>query len=216
MPNRPTLLPDNDDLEILHQRQYETKVYLADPEHIIVRGIIVDNKPPGLYVEADPDWLEMHRMGIEFKVRLSSLEIVDAIVGFETNPYEACPSIAASYRQLIGLNVARGFNRRIRELFGGPRGCTHTTALLQAMAPAVHQSMWSVAIKLERMGARPTTDEDEIEAGRSKALQANLNTCHIWAEDGTQVQLMRAGQHNHTPLSIQRRMEELGVESDWP
>ena len=45
---------------------------------------------------------------------------------------------------LVGLSIARGFTHRVRELFGGPRGCTHTTALLQAMAPIAMQCFWSM------------------------------------------------------------------------
>jgi len=37
------------------------------------------------------------------------------------------------------LSIARGFTHKVRGLFGGPRGCTHTTALSQAMAPEAIQ-----------------------------------------------------------------------------
>ena len=147
--------------------------------------------------------------------RLRDLEIVDAQVGFETHPFDTCPTITESYRNLIGLNVARGFNRQVRELFGGPRGCTHTTALLQAMAPAVHQSMWSVSIKLRRLGVLGELPPEDAETQRQRALQANLNTCHVWDEDGTRVELMRAGNDdNHLPDSIRKRLEALGVDEE--
>jgi len=216
MPTGPSLLPDDADLELLHQRRYETRVYLIDDEHLVVRGALVDDKPPGLFIENDPDWLEIHRMEVELKIRLIDLEVIDACVGFETHPYENCPTITESYRELIGLNVARGFNRRVRELFGGPRGCTHTTALLQAMAPAVHQSMWSVSIKRQRTGARRVLSTEEATAQRERALQANLNTCHVWAEGGTRVQLMRDGDDFHTPVTIRRRLDALGMDDSWP
>ncbi len=216
----PSLLPDDDGLELLHQRQYETRAYLVDDGHLLVRGVISDNKPPNLFVDNDPDPLEIHRMVVELKVRLADLVIIDARVGFETHPYETCPAIAESYRQLIGLNVARGFNRRIRELFGGPRGCTHTTALLQSMAPTIHQSLWSVSMKLEsamrRDSAAVEVDEEELAARRDRALAANLDTCHIWDSEGERVAQVRAGQTDHTPLPVRERLVELGrPDVDW-
>ena len=225
MPNtmrtRPSLLPDDDELELVHTRTYQTGVYLVDDGHLLVRGIIVDDKPPGLFIDDDPDPLEIHRMEVELKVRLEDLVVVDARVGFETHPFETCPTIAASYRQLIGLSVARGFNRRVRELFGGPRGCTHTTALLQAMAPAVHQSMWSVSIKQRRAAAeagQPEPSPEFMEDQRRRAFQANLNTCHIWDEEGERVRLIQAGgQDDHTPVSVRNRLTALGRKgAEWP
>ena len=216
----PSLLPDDDDLELLHQREYETRVYLVDGGHLLVRGVITDNKPPSLFVDGDPEPLEIHRMEVELKVRLEDLVVVDARVGFETHPYETCPVIAESYQQLIGLNVARGFTRSVRELFGGPRGCTHTTALLQAMAPTIHQSLWSVSMKMksamDRDPAMDGLDEAELEERRDRALMANLNTCHVWDEDGERVQQVRAGHTDHTPLPVRERLVKLGrSDTEW-
>ena len=39
---------------------------------------------------------------------------------------------------------------------------------------------------------------------------ANLNTCHIWAEGGEQVQAVRNGDPMEVPVWIQRRFAELG------
>ena len=63
-----------------------------------------------------------------------------ADVVFEAHPHTTCPAIIEHYQGLVGLSIARGFTHQVRELFGGPRGCTHTTALLLAMAPGRHRS----------------------------------------------------------------------------
>jgi hypothetical protein len=82
-----------------------------------------------------------------------------------------------------GLPIGRGFTHRIRELFGGPRGCTHTTALLQAMAPAVVQATWSMR---STRGAE-VTDPEEREAAIRQRQEArvrhNVDSCHVWAAD---------------------------------
>jgi hypothetical protein len=132
-----------EELTLLHTRSYDTKVY-RDDDHMVVVGSVQDVKPPGIYIEGDPDSLEIHHMLVVLRVRLPDLTITEAQVEFRTHPNESCPLVIEHYGQLVGLSVARGFNRKVRELFGGPRACTHTTALLQAMAPVVVQAMWSV------------------------------------------------------------------------
>ena len=51
----PSLLPLDDDLDIIHTRRYETRVYRLNESEMLVRGAISDTKPPGLYVIDDPD-----------------------------------------------------------------------------------------------------------------------------------------------------------------
>ncbi len=208
-----SLLPPDDDLDLIHTREYETRVYLLSDDEILVRGAISDKKPPGLYIAEDPKPLEVHQMQLELHVALPSLEITSARVVFETHPHSKCPMIAADYEKLVGLSIARGFTRKIRDLFGGPKGCTHTNALLQAMAPAVVQSTWSVSIRKTRLEAKKRTDikPEELE----RRIRGNQNTCHIWSEDGEHVAALRRGELDRDPLiPVHDRMRELGVKDD--
>ena len=78
-----------------------------------------------------------------------------AAVLFEAHPHDACGSIAPHYGELVGLSIARGFTHEVRQRFGGPRGCTHTTALLLAMAPVAIQCIWSMQVVDDREAGRP-------------------------------------------------------------
>ena len=210
---RTSLLPPDDDLDLIHTREYETRVYLLSEDEILVRGAISDTKPPGLYLLGDPKPLEVHQMQLELHVALPSLEITSAQVVFETHPHSKCPMIAADYEKLVGLSIARGFTRKIRDLFGGPKGCTHTNALLQAMAPAVVQSTWSVSVRKTRRDAEKRSEMTQEELERR--IRANQNTCHIWSEEGEHVASLRRGELERNPLlPLQERMKELGVEDD--
>jgi hypothetical protein len=173
------------------------------------RAFISSRKPPGLYVLDDPQPMELHQMQLELRVAIPGLEITYAQVVFETHPNSACPLIARDYEKLVGLSIARGFTRKIRDLFGGPNGCTHTNALLQAMAPAVVQAMWSVSIRDGRSNAG-LVDRSSPEA-RERLVAGTLNTCHIWAEDGEYVAAIRRGDApNVPPLPVRDRLRELG------
>ncbi len=44
----------------------------------------------------------------------------------------------------------------------------------------------------------------------------NLNTCHIWAEDGEQVRAIRNNEPMEVPVWIVKRFEQLGLDpSGW-
>lgn len=208
-----SLLPDDLDLDPIHTRRYETRVYAVSDEELLVRAAVSDTKPPGLYIQGDPDALEIHQMQIELRVAYPALLITAARVVFETHPHTGCPLIADAYSKLVGLSITRGFSARVRELFGGNRGCTHTNALLQAMAPAVVQSIWSLSV---RRGTTMGGQGSQITAAeREQRIAGNLNTCHVWAEDGGHVEKLRRGDTSEfPPLPVKHRLLALGRDDD--
>lgn len=203
-----------DDLTLLHSRDYDVRTYKVSDDRIKVVGTVHDVKPAGVYIVDDPEPLGIHHMQVVLDVDVTTLTIVDTRVTFSINPHATCPSIADHYTKLIGLSVTRGFSAKVRELFGGPRGCTHTTALLLAMGPVVTQSLWSLRVVTKREhGLEPFEQED---GDREKSLLGNLNTCHIWAEEGDLVADVRAGKAHDVPVWIERRFAELGRDvSEW-
>ncbi len=199
------------DLPLLHDRTYSVRSYRTATDQLLLRGQVLDQKPPGLYVD-DEEPLPIHHMIVDLVIALPDLEIVDAEVVMETHPHVSCLSITDQYHQLIGLVISRGFSRQVRELFGGPRGCTHTTALLFAMAPVAIQSMWSI-------GPGPSPDETPVatplspiptDAEIQDRFAHTLNSCHVWHEDGEMVAAVRRGEDLEPPLWITNRYDELG------
>ena len=208
-----SLLPEEDGMELIHSRDYEVKVYRAAPDELLVRGAVSDRKPPGLYVLDDPSELEVHQMHVELRVHYPTLEIKAARVVFETHPHSKCPLIAADYEKLVGLSVARGFLRKTKDLFGGPNGCTHTNALIQAMAPAIVQSTWSIRIEDQRKAGQRRSELSVEE--RERRVRSNLNTCHVWDESGERVAKYLSGElDGETMLPIEKRLAELGRDDD--
>jgi len=194
-------------MTLLHTRNYDVEVHHIDDTLRLI-GRVRDVKPPGVYIADDPDPLTIHHMRVEITARVEDLVIIDATVAFEVHPHRNCPGIIDHYQQLVGLSIARGFNRKVRELFGGPRACTHTTALLQAMAPAAIQGMWSL-----RMGQRTLDTDDAFAASPERTaemVKANLNTCHVWADGSDHVTGLLNGDEAEPPLWITERMVTLG------
>lgn len=204
---------DPTDLEVLHDREYRVRAYRKADDLLLIRGAVRDQKPPGLYLADDPDPLTIHHMQIDLDVAFPSLEIVRAEVEFVTYPNETCGAITAHYEELVGLSIARGFTHKVRELFGGPRGCTHTTALLQAMAPVAVQCFWSMQASTARRGGAATNPAAGGTPPRF-AWEMNVGTCHVWAADGDHVAAMEAGEALPVPVFLRDRLTDLGISAD--
>ncbi len=198
---------------LLHERDYVVRAYASAPDEILLRGTIHDMKPPGLLVDGDPAPLTMHHMEVELRVHYPSLEITAAHVAFGVYPQPMCPTIAEHYESLVGLSIARGFTHQVRERFGGPRGCSHTTALLQAMAPVAVQSWFGMARLAGSDHGEEGPEGDPLSVIRSAHRERNLNTCHIWAADSELTQMAERGEPVPLPLPVLRRYAELGREA---
>jgi len=204
--------------QLIHERAYVVRAYRKDASTLLLRGAVRDQKPAGLYVPDDPEPLTIHHMIVDLHITVPTLEIVQAKVVMETHPHENCRQIEDHYQRLVGLSITRGFTHNVRELFGGPRGCTHTTALLQAMAPVAIQSMWSFRMAIVREGGDAGAGAPAFSTpeARMRAMATNLNTCHIWAEDGDQITGIRNGEPMEVPVWIVKRYAELGRDpSTW-
>jgi hypothetical protein len=80
------------------------------------------------------------------------------------------------------------------------------------MAPVAIQCMWSMRASQAKRGGG--TAQEPSPEQREMAWQFNLNTCHVWAEDGDQVRQLRAGGDFEPPIWAVERMVELGLKPD--
>ncbi|HLS86849.1 MAG TPA: DUF2889 domain-containing protein [Burkholderiales bacterium] len=66
--------------------------------------------------------------------------IVAAVANSDAVPYPGCEAIAPAYGKLVGLSLVKDFRRRVREILGGVRGCTHLTEMLGGLPTAAIQT----------------------------------------------------------------------------
>ncbi len=79
-------------------------------------------------------------------------------------PYPGdCDRIHPDYERLVGANLVNGFRKRLHELMGGVRGCTHITELLGYLPTAAVQS-FSGLRKREDEGADKPFQLDRCQA----------------------------------------------------
>lgn len=199
---------------MIHTRRYDVRTYKLNDDKFLLRGVVCDEKPAGLYLSDDPDPLWMHHMIVDLEVSYPMFVIESVRVEFRERPHTHCTDIEPEYQKLVGLSIARGFNAKVKELFGGPRGCTHIGALLAAMAPVAIQSGWSMRVG-SALGTR-TSANASTEEQRRRSYAMNLNTCHIWDENGQMVADIAKGVPIEIPLSVSKRLKQLGRdESEW-
>jgi hypothetical protein len=99
----------------------------------------------------------------------------------DQSPFEICAAIAPNFKKLIGLAIAPGWKRKVRELVGGSHGCTHLFELLGPLATVAYQT-----IGTGRKRRDQTVEADETGSGlpgQKTGRPAILGTCHAWAVD---------------------------------
>jgi hypothetical protein len=145
-------------------------------------------------------------MIVDLEVSFPSFTIEKVTVTFNEHPHTHCVDIIPDYDKLVGVSIARGYNNKVKELFGGPRGCTHIGALLTAMGPVAIQSGWSM--RAGSADSKPRSEMTPEERERGYAM--NLNTCHMWDENGEMVAGIRNGEPMEAPVWIVKRLARHG------
>ena len=210
------LFPVDTNYPLIHTRQYQVHAFRMSDTKFLLRGVVVDEKPAGLYIEDDPDPIWMHHMIVDLEIVYPTFLIEKASVEFKNHPHLGCTNITDHYKKLEGMSIARGFNAKVRELFGSSRGCTHIGALLAAMAPVAIQTGWSMRVSSVVDIDDSSKSPEDFQEQRIKQFASTINTCHIWDEHGEMVSKVRRGEEIEMPLPVVRRLRDLGRdETDW-
>ena len=166
----------------MHRRTIAMDVFLRD-DYFAVVGTLTDERP---WAGGTLGPRDLHVMELGVVVRRADLCIVDAAADMKTYPHAECTDIEPSFRDLIGLSVARGYTNAVQERFGRERGCSHLEFLARALGPVVVQSVTSSAAWRVEKG------DGQYPAGDGR-LTFLTNTCHVWAEGGPGLQKLEVG-----------------------
>ena len=124
----------------------------------------------------------LHQMQLRLTVDRSR-QICAVASAMPNTPYETCPEVNPNFQQLVGLSLAKGFRKALRERLGGVAGCTHVLALLDTMAAAAVQSFASNN-HAPRQPGQPAPV-------RIFKLDALIDTCHSYRANGPVVAKLR-------------------------
>ena len=110
--------------------------------------------------------------------------IRELVSAMPSTPHSGCPEVNANFQRIVGLSIAKGFKRELRERLGGIEGCTHVIGLLEAMAASALQT-FTTSTYLPRPDGAPKPK-------RVWKLDALVDTCYSYRSDGPMLAERRA------------------------
>ena len=152
-------------------------------DELVVTGSLRDERPRG-----GPKWFGVpgprvvHDMRVALRVRHPDLVITAVDGAMDTQPYTICPEALPPLQQLVGVSVGQGFTRAVNERLGRQQGCSHLTALIQAMGPVIRQAAGAAF--------RDRNTEAVMGGGGDRWF---VNTCRSWRENGPLHNLLKQG-----------------------
>ena len=165
----------------VHVRTIGMEARQVGDHELEVRGTLVDERPQaGSRWFSREDAREIHNMTVTLRVSYPDFTITHISAEMTTHPYTICPEAIPPVTELVGLSIARGFNRAVHERIGREKGCAHLTALILAMAPVVKQGA-GAAFRGEK---RSPTGSDDFWF---------IDTCQAWRENGPLHSLLKRG-----------------------
>lgn len=131
---------------LVHTRKIDCNGYLREDGMIEVESVMRDISPHGsdLFFKTLGPNEDLHHMQITLTLD-TRLMIHHVQVLTQAAPTPWCAEGNAVYDGLIGMQVGPGFTRKVRELAGGAKGCTHMTELMGPVATTAMQTRFAMA-----------------------------------------------------------------------
>jgi hypothetical protein len=164
-------MSEEPDAEPLTTRSITMRCF-DDGDQLEVLGRLTDSRDPSKVIA--PGGV-IHDMELRMKVDPSTFLVTAAKATMRAHPHVDCSDIEPAFEQLVGLSVMRGYNKKVQELLGRSRGCSHLEFLARAMGPVVIQGVTT------RMAGAPGEAADPSEVRERVWLK---DTCHMWSDDG--------------------------------
>jgi len=126
----------------LHTRSIRVNAFAREDGLMDLEAELIDTKAydfptsKGLHRAGQP----IHHMWLRITID-QEYTITDAMAHYDAAPYDAtCMAISPEYRELVGMNLLRGFRLAVKERFGRVAGCTHMTELAGVLPTAAIQA----------------------------------------------------------------------------
>jgi len=136
----------------------------------------------GILRDTGPDGRTKHHMSVEFGIGLKDLVIRSVRAEMFRIPFSSCPETLPELQRLVGMSIASGYTRRVKELVGADRGCAHMTTLILAMGPAAMQAYFAARVP----------DQGHVSGPQVLEYRDKLwNTCYVWSDRGPGHELLK-------------------------
>ena len=168
--------------EAMHKRKIVCEGYLRadglwDIEGHLedTKGYDFENSERGTVHAGEPVHDMQLRLTVDNETRIHQVEAV-------TNhaPYGLCANVAPVFQQLVGLRIEPGWNRNVRRLVGGARGCTH---LVELLGPLGTTALQTVRPSRNRHVKPTDTAEGSAFGARADGRPRLIDTCYALRSD---------------------------------
>lgn len=167
-------LPSSAARKLAHTRTYDCKGYEREDGLWDIEGRLIETKPFSLRMNLGSRELAageaMHDMWMRITID-DDLNIHDAIAATDAGPFAPCGDITHKFGQLKGKRIGRGWTKELREIFGGPHGCTHHWELLGRLATVAYQTTYT-----KNRGKQRKPGE----------IPHQFNTCHMYSANSVE------------------------------
>jgi len=168
----------------IHTRDIRMTTFPHEDGQVVVGGELIDTRYIRIF-DITGNVLEpgtIHHIRLFCRITPDPLRILEAEADMPAIPMEDCRTTLDRVPLLQGLEIKPGFTRRVSDIMGGTKGCTHLATLTKAMAQEMVHG-W-----LTEKRRDPTPLPDNIEDIKEKGFL--VNSCRMWKKDGPKIQAL--------------------------
>jgi hypothetical protein len=168
----------------IHTRDIRMTTFPHDNSQVIVAGELIDTRYIPIF-DITGKLLEpgtIHHIRLFCKIAPDPLRILKAEADMPCIPMAECRTTLDRVPLLKGLGIKPGFTRKVAEIMGGTRGCTHLATLTKAMAQEIVHG-W-----LTEKRRNPAPLPINVESIKEKDFL--VDSCRMWKKDGPKIQAL--------------------------
>jgi len=164
--------------DFIHERDARVKIFETGDDRILIEGTLTDERFCPSYIYSLQQLIEpgvVHRIIVRMTLSLPKLIIESAEAEMPAVPTVMCREVQDTVKELVGLQMKRGFKENVKKILGGKNGCIHMMNLILFMSTAAIQGSYSYYNRVREGGRIKRGDFDD---------SLIVNSCHVWREDG--------------------------------
>ncbi len=180
------VLPSPAERQRVHTRSIVCRGFKRADGLLDIEGRFIDTRAFAYSSEwrgHTPAGKALHHMQVRLTIDDQRV-IRELVSAMPSTPHRGCPEVNVNFQRIVGLSIAKGFKRELRERLGGIEGCTHVIGLLEAMAASALQT-FTTSTYLPRADGTPKPK-------RVWKLDALVDTCYSYRSDGPMLAERRA------------------------
>ena len=166
-----------------HRRSIDITTCRLDEKSIQLRGELTDERQLS-NEEPDKTYMIHHivvRLTVSYDVSRHDLIITEADFSTLKGTFKSCEEYPVSAKELLGVSAGKGFTKKIYDLYGGTRGCSHIYTILSNMTSAIRQG---AVFTIRFPDEEKQLTEDNLGSNINRMARDLEDSCFIWEKNG--------------------------------